>query len=196
MKKENRKNNASLYINGKMEYQAVNLEKEYGQLLDGCKYAIASYHCKETLLNLYKEELDEFRPFIYLTVDEYEAIYRYQKNEKKYESRYSRKHDVYEYDNELTAVFHEIKSGEKESSMDPLEIIIREEENCEECMLLEKLGKALACLSEIQRNRIKKYFFENKTFLEIAEEEGCGLSTVYESVIAAENKIKKILGKK
>ena len=186
MKKENRKNNASLYINGKMEYQAVNLEKEYGQLLDGCKYAIASYHCEETLINLYKEELDEFRPFIYLTVDEYEAIYRYQKNEKKYENRYSRKHDVYEYDNELTAVFHEIKSGEKESSMDPLEIIIREEENCEECMLLEKLGKALACLSEIQRNRIKKYFFENKSFLEIAEEEGCGLSTVYESVIAAD----------
>lgn len=194
MEKDIKKNKASLYIDGRMEYQAVNLEKEYGQLLDGCKYAVASYHCKETLVEMYRKELDEFSPFIYLTVDEYKAIYIYQKNEKKYENRYSRKHDVYEYDNELTAVFHEIKSEEKESSMDPLEIIIREEENCEETMLLEKLGKALACLSEIQRNRIKKYFFENKTFIEIAEEEGCALSTIYESVTAAENKIKKIIG--
>ena len=38
------KNEASLYINGRMQYQAVNLVEEYGQKLNGCKYAIASKH--------------------------------------------------------------------------------------------------------------------------------------------------------
>ena len=35
-------NKMSIYIDGKMEFQAVNMITEYGQKLNGCKYAVAS----------------------------------------------------------------------------------------------------------------------------------------------------------
>ena len=34
------KNKASLYVNGRMQYQAINLVAEYGTELNGCKYAV------------------------------------------------------------------------------------------------------------------------------------------------------------
>ena len=53
----------------------------------------------------------------------------------------------------------------------------------------EKLREAIQELPKIQRERLKKYYFENKTFEEIAEEENCTKRAVKFSVDIAIEKI-------
>ena len=55
----------------------------------------------------------------------------------------------------------------------------------------EKLREAIQELPKIQRERLKKYYFENKTFEEIAEVENCTKRAVKFSVDIAIEKISK-----
>lgn len=55
----------------------------------------------------------------------------------------------------------------------------------------EKLREAIQELPKIQRERLKKYYFENKTFEEIAKEENCTKRAVKFSVDIAIEKISK-----
>lgn len=48
-------------------------------------------------------------------------------------------------------------------------------------------------LPEVQKRRLKKYYFEEKTFDEIAFEEGCTYQSIQRSVYRAVKKIKNIL---
>lgn len=57
----------------------------------------------------------------------------------------------------------------------------------------ENLHMAVNKLPEVQKRRLKKYYFEEKTFEEIALEEGCTYQCVQRSVYRAEAKIKNIL---
>lgn len=55
----------------------------------------------------------------------------------------------------------------------------------------EKLREAIQGLPKVQRERLKKYYFENKTFEEIAKEEKCTKRAVKFSVDIAIEKISK-----
>lgn len=57
----------------------------------------------------------------------------------------------------------------------------------------ENLHMAVNKLPEVQKRRLKKYYFEEKTFEEIALEEGCTYQCVQRSVYRAVEKIKNIL---
>lgn len=57
----------------------------------------------------------------------------------------------------------------------------------------ENLHMAVNKLPEVQKRRLKKYYFEEKTFEEIALEEGCTYQCVQRSVYRAVAKIKNIL---
>ena len=64
----------------------------------------------------------------------------------------------------------------------------------EEIMLkdnIKKLREVLFNLSETQKRRVIKYFFYNKSFEKIAEEEGVDFSSVRESVNGAIKKLRK-----
>ena len=52
---------------------------------------------------------------------------------------------------------------------------------------------AIKNLPEVQKHRLKKYYFEEKTFDEIAFEEGCTYQSIQRSVYRAAAKIKNIL---
>lgn len=52
---------------------------------------------------------------------------------------------------------------------------------------------AITKLPEVQKRRLKKYYFEEKTFDEIALEEGCTYQSIQRSVYRAVAKIKSIL---
>ena len=60
----------------------------------------------------------------------------------------------------------------------------------ERLLYSELLHKAIETLPEIQRRRLKKYYFEFKTFKEIGEEEGCEYQCVQRSVYRAREKLK------
>lgn len=59
----------------------------------------------------------------------------------------------------------------------------------------ENLHMAISKLPEVQKRRLNKYYFEEKTFDEIALEEGCTYQCVQRSVYRAVEKIKNILKK-
>lgn len=67
------------------------------------------------------------------------------------------------------------------------------EDQVEDNMLKESLKDAINELPEIQRRRLQKYFFEDKTYEEIANEEGISAKNVWKSINIALDKIKKNL---
>lgn len=69
------------------------------------------------------------------------------------------------------------------------------EEQIENKILQEELKKAILELSEVQKRRVVKYYFENKTLQKIAEEEGCSIVSVKESLDSSINKLRKKLKK-
>lgn len=69
------------------------------------------------------------------------------------------------------------------------------EEQLENKILQEELKKAILELSEVQKRRVIKYYFENKTLQKIAEEEGCSIASVKESLDSSINKLRKKLKK-
>ena len=69
------------------------------------------------------------------------------------------------------------------------------EEQIENKILQEELKKAILELSEVQKRRVIKYYFENKTLQKIAEEEGCSITSVKESIDSGINKLRKKLKK-
>ena len=68
-------------------------------------------------------------------------------------------------------------------------------EQIENKILQEELKKAILELSEVQKRRVIKYYFENKTLQKIAEEEGCSITSVKESLDSSINKLRKKLKK-
>lgn len=59
--------------------------------------------------------------------------------------------------------------------------------------MYQKLHKAIAQLPEIQRRRVRLYYFSGYTYEEIAKMEGCKYPAIMKSVAAAERNIKKLL---
>ena len=69
------------------------------------------------------------------------------------------------------------------------------DEQVEKLIMREKLRNAIESLPEIQKRRIKKYYFENKTFEQIGIEENCTKRAVKFSVDLALKKLLQILKK-
>lgn len=67
------------------------------------------------------------------------------------------------------------------------------EEHFEDVLVMKNLHMAITKLPEVQKRRLKKYYFEEKTFDEIALEEGCTYQSIQRSVYRAVAKIKSIL---
>ena len=186
-------NKMSIYVDGKMEFQAVNLITEYGQKLNGCKYAVASRYSKERLEELYAENLKKFSPFIYLTEDEYRPIRESNNNDSKFHQREINCHVGYEYREEISESGHRCVSLLSDPDPDPLTAIIEREDEALKRRQIAALPEAMAALTEKQRNRMIKYFYEEKTFRQIAEEEGTHVNSVFYSVRSGKEQIKKYL---
>ncbi|MBQ3371129.1 MAG: sigma-70 family RNA polymerase sigma factor [Mogibacterium sp.] len=189
------KNDASLYVNGRMQYQAVNLVAEYGSKLNGCKYAIASKHSQEKMEKRFSKSLDEFRPYIFLTGKEYAAILESQNNDSKFRMRGTNCHDPYGYTGELTEILHEcekVNADPEPNALDAIVNAIEEKEYAEKCQMMKQ---ALASLPEVQRRRAIMFYAEGKSYREIAELENTYHSSVKKSVAAARKAIEKYFKK-
>ncbi len=58
---------------------------------------------------------------------------------------------------------------------------------------IETLYQAITKLTEKQRSRLTRYYFADFTYKQIAEMEGCTISSIKQSIDAAIEKLKKIL---
>ena len=186
----------SLYINGQMEYQAVNLISEYGQKLDGCRYAVASRHDRETMEKMYGNRLNKFRPYIFLTREQYEPIKDSKRNTDRYHRRELRKHECYGFSEEMTEVANKCNFFMTEEEKDALTLII---DVYEEIVYEEKkrvMHEAIESLTETQRRRVMLYYCDGKTFREIADMEDAALASVRDSINAAKKRLEKYFEKK
>ena len=188
-------NKMSIYIDGKMEFQAVNLITEYGQMLNGCKYAVASRYSKERLEELYTENLKKFSPFIYLTEEEYRPIRESNNNNSKFHQRDINCHTGYEYQEEISESGHKCVSLLADPDPDALTMIIEREDEELRKRQIAALPEALSTLTETQRRRMIMHFYGRKTYREIASAESADLSSVRDSINLAKEKIKNFLKK-
>ena len=188
-------NKMSIYIDGLMEFQAVNMITEYGQKLNGCKYAVASRYSRERLEELYTENLKKFSPFIYLTEAEYEPIREANNNNNKHHMRDVNNHDDYGYTEDMMEVMHECTLLLADPEPDVLTSIIEREEEELRARQIAALPEAMEMLTEKQKKRITMHFYEGMTYREIAELENTGLSTAQDSIDLAKEKIKNFLKK-
>ena len=189
------KNDASLYVNGRMQYQAVNLVTEYGAKLHGCKYAIASKHPQWKMEKRFEESLDQFRPYIFLTGKEYAAILESQQNDDKFHKRDVNNHDGFGFTDELTEIMHDCKKVNADPEPDVLSAIIE----IEDARLMDRykaaLPEALMSLTEKQRSRFIMHVCYGKTLRDIAAKEGADVSSVRDSIRLAKENLKKYLKK-
>ena len=188
-------NKMSIYIDGEMEFQAVNLITEYGQTLNGCKYAVASRYSKERLEELYTENLKKFSPFIYLTEEEYKPIRESNNNNSKFHQREINCHAGYEYQEEISESGHECVSLLADPDPDALTAIIEREDEALRKRQIAALPEAMATLTETQKRRMIMHFYGRKTYREIANAENADLSSVRDSINLAKEKIKNFLKK-
>ena len=189
------KNEASLYVNGRMQYQAVNLVTEYGAKLHGCKYAIASKHPQWKMEKRFEESLEQFRPYIFLTGKEYAAILESQQNDDKFHKRDVNNHDGFGFTDELTEIMHDCEKVNADPEPDVLSAIIEAEEKARTEKYEYELPAAMGKLTSIQRRRIEMYFYDNKTLREIAEIENVDIRAVWESIEGALKRMKKYFKK-
>ena len=82
-----------------------------------------------------------------------------------------------------------------EKTLNKKNVAVRQslEEHFEDVLVMENLHMAISKLPDVQKRRLKKYYFEEKTFDKIALEEGCTYQCVQRSVYRAVEKIKNIL---
>ena len=188
-------NKMSIYIDGEMEFQAVNLITEYGQKLNGCKYAVASRYTQERLEELYKENLRKFSPYIYLTEAQYGPIRDFNNNENKHHMRDVNNHDDYGYTEDYMEIMHDCELLCADPDPDVLTAIIEREEAQQMAKYIAALPAALATLTEKQRKRLMMHFYEGKTFREIAVAEGTYENAIDYSIQSSKKQLAKYFKK-
>ena len=162
--------------------KAFNLRREYGENYSGDeKWAIITALSDEELQAQFGDVVNVcYSPYLLLTPEQGAAIIEQKNNDAKYERRQQRHGHIFD-----------ITDGEFEEHHPE---VVDETDLIEEIMLqdnIKKLREALFNLNDKQKCRVIKYFFYNKTFKQIAEEEGVSAQSVQESVDGAIKKLRK-----
>ena len=164
-----------------LECKAINLRYEYENYTGEERYAIITALSREELLDKYADIMDNYSPFVLLTLEQGAAITEHQNNDAKFRMRgllYGHAYDI--NDGEFEEHHPELAASE-----DIIEQIDKKDKLC-------RIRKLLNGLPEIQKRRLIKHFFYNKSSREIAKEEGVNYSTVDKSIAAGIEKIKKL----
>ena len=165
----------------------VKTEKLYGEDYIGPKYIVATDDKN------FESNHPEFEEMIIVPVSKFielvEVINDYACNEMREKKRWERHHNEEGYYEEIPETDDDRLAplAIKDLPQDPVE------DEIERLADKERLLNAMNALKELQRKRVYAYFFEDKTQLEIATEEGVKLFAVQKSINSAIKKLKKIL---
>ena len=160
--------------------KVINLSYEYPGYTGKEKWAIITDLTEEELSEKYDEIISSYRPFILLSSLFGSVRADFIRNEDKFSKRAKRSISIFDFSEEIEEHHLDVAAND-------LEVDAFSYESSEQ------VQAAIAQLKSIQRERLIKYFFEGKTLLQIAAEEGKSYSTVYESYQTALKKLKKYL---
>lgn len=175
----NTKNNELLEKFNK-ECKVIDFNQEYEGYYTGKeKYAIATDLTDDELNEKYSEIISGLKPYMLCSKDFGEAIGDFQKNESKYEKRYSRSYS-------LSADSEEIEKHPEFWAQDVLDKVTEYD--------TKKIEEALKSLSDFQKKTIILRIIEEKTYCEIAEELGKSTTTIAIAFYRGIKNIRKFLG--
>ncbi len=161
------------------EYEVINLGYEYPGMKGGIKWAVITELDSEMLLEKYGDELSMFKPFVVMTKAQGEVLKDYDRNEAKHRMRRVRTCSLDGYVEGETEYIYSVFSKDE-----PEDIVVQMDE-------VECLRKAVETLTDIQKRRLKLYFYNDLTAREIAELEGVSHKNVLKSLNEAIKKIQK-----
>ena len=165
----------------KYNCKVINLKYEYVGYKGTEQWAIVSELSKDELMMKYAAIVSDYTPFILLSVAQGEAMAEYDRIEDKFRKRNMRYGHIFDVND------GEFEQHHPEFAVEPdyIEMLEQQDE-------IDRLHIAIDRLTPIQKRRLQKYFFEEKTYKEIADEENSSFSAVRESVFSALNSLKKI----
>ena len=165
-------------------YCVVDLMIEYPKLVGGFRYVIISDCCSEELLRTFGEEIKKYKPFI--ITGTYYLDFLNKEFSKKRAQAYEESVHYAPYSIEENTPLENIfgMTTNFEEDMKQREVLAEEYENVREAV--SELNS-----TEMKR-RVKKYYWDNKTQSEIADEEGVSQKNISKGIKKAEEKIKKI----
>ncbi len=172
------------------ECKLINLKYEYQGYSGNEKWAIVSELTEQELYRKYPDVIKRYIPFILLSVEQGQTIAEFNANEDKHRKRMYRTVDVFGYDDELSAQFHDELCSYDESIEDVKEQM--ERENLYE-MRISALKEGIDSLTEIQKRRLVAVFFKGKTSREVAEDESVNYSAIDKSIAQSLKKLKVFL---
>lgn len=166
----------------KSECKIINLKYEYEGYTGKERWAIITALSEEEVLRKYSVEIALFQPLLFLTQDQGTVMAAYTRNENKHRMRQLRYGSMYDI-NDCTFNEHhpEIMADD-----DILDLIVEKETSCEMMQYTEML-------TNIQKKRVIKYFYEGKSICEIAKEEGVNHSKISKSINLSLKKLKNFL---
>ena len=165
------------------ECYVMDLRIEYGAGKVGQEdYAIITDMSETELKAAYGDELHQYESYVVMTMEMGEAIFEYNRNEWKNEKR------QHKYGSEYSISEPDFDEHHPECAEEPdyLSYLAESEEYV-------PLYEAINSLSPLQKNRIKKYFFELKTTQQISDEENVSKTAVYKSILFSLEKLKELL---
>lgn len=153
------------------ECKVINLKYEYEEYSGKEQWAVISELTEEEILEKYKPLVQEYIPFLVLPPIYGEVRQQFRRNENKHYMRMVRGH-IYSLEEDLEE--HHLEAAVEDCAA---QVFAKEQSR--------ELWKAINSLNEIQRKRLIAYYFEGKTYREIADEEGVDHKAVVRSVAIA-----------
>ena len=159
----------------KEDCRVVSMANEYPGYVGEIKWIIFSSLAEEELAARYASVIVSFKPYLYMSMDQYAPVREFNNNDRKHRRRSEETYDVFGFvDGEAEMHHPELAYEDAVGEYDDL-------------------YSALEKLSPKQRDRIVKRFFEGKTLCEIAEEEGQSFQAISKSTACALKTLKKLL---
>lgn len=163
-----------------IDCKVLNLKYEYNEYADAEKWAIITELSEKELRERYPAILEQYIPFVLLSIEEGQVIEDFNKNEAKYRMRAIRRNSWFDIDD-----------GEFEEHHPELALFDDGFERIEQNDTISELLKNLEALEDIQKSRIKRYYFNGRSFTDIALEDGVSRQAVTDSIRAGIEKLKK-----
>lgn len=165
------------YENFKAECDFFRCEEEYPGWTGTEKYIIISDCSEEVLMAKYPLVIEAMRPFMIVS-ESYGTIRKESNNTERRIKRFAMTHEtIFDFDEETECCNEELIDFK----------------TCEQIDLNLELQEALSVLTEVQRERIVKYYLQGMTFSEIARSENKNYKSVRDSVIQGIEKMKNFL---
>ncbi len=161
-------------------FQVYDFREEYGNSPDKIKHIIATdLTVEETIKKLAEAGIDieELKPFILLPLGCKEAFNESFRNEKKHERRNRLHGEFHGYEDGLLELHHR----EYADSLDYIEEIFAYEKKMRQ-EEIKRLDEVMGKLTEIQRRRMRMYYYDNLDLRQIAKKEHRSRNAIRDSI--------------